>query len=319
MDQKLQSNTLVYLLPSVIVFVVLGALLVFQSRQIVAVTKKVDTLSVLLASTTDSLSKNTNELSQNVAVLGKQTNGLTDTIVSTKLNIDSVTTQIGDVKTQIGGVEKSVGYIYGDVGNLQKLAQADPMLLKKYSKVYFMNENYTPKHLVNISSHYIYSETRTEQFLTESLPFLNNLLESAKTAGVSLYVKSAYRSFAEQKTLKSAYKVTYGAGTANAFSADQGYSEHQLGTTVDFISSGQSGQLSGFDKTASYTWLTNNAYQYGFILSYPKGNNYYVYEPWHWRYVGVRLATHLHENNLHFYDMDQRDIDTYLVNLFDTK
>lgn len=319
MDQVFLRKVIIYLLPSTFVFVALGSLLILQSKQIFVITKKVNTLSTLLASTTDTLTKNTNELSQNIAIIGKQTVGLTDTLVSTKQNVDSVTTQIGDVKSQIGGVEKSVGYIYGDVGNLQKLAQADPMLLKKYSKVYFMNENYIPKHLSTISSEYTYNNDRTEQFLTESLPFLNNLLENAKTNGLPLYVKSAYRSFSEQKRLKSSYKITYGSGTANAFSAEQGYSEHQLGTTLDFISTGQSGQLVGFDKTASYTWLVANAYHYGFVISYPKGNTYYMYEPWHWRYVGVRLATHLHENNLHFYDMDQRDIDTYLVYLFDTK
>jgi D-alanyl-D-alanine carboxypeptidase len=143
------------------------------------------------------------------------------------------------------------------------------------------------------------------------------MLDQAKQDGVSLYVKSAYRSFAEQKSLKSTYSVTYGAGTANTFSADQGYSEHQLGTTLDVISSGQGGKLDGFDKTKAYTWMQENAYKYGFVLSYPKGNKYYTYEPWHWRYVGTKLAAYLHVTNKQFYDLDQREIDAYLVNFFD--
>ena len=84
-----------------------------------------------------------------------------------------------------------------------------------------------------------------------------------------------------------------------------------------FISTGQGGNLNGFDKTTAYTWLQGNAYRYGFIVSYPKANGYYIYEPWHWRFVGIRLATYLHNNNKNFYDLDQREIDTYLVNTFD--
>lgn len=77
---------------------------------------------------------------------------------------------------------------------------------------------------------------------------MEDLLEDAKDDDAELYVKSAYRSFEEQSALKSAYSVTYGAGMANQFSADQGYSEHQLGTTVDFITKGLGGKLEGFEK-----------------------------------------------------------------------
>jgi LAS superfamily LD-carboxypeptidase LdcB len=61
----------------------------------------------------------------------------------------------------------------------------------------------------------------------------------------------------------------------------------------------------------------NNAYRFGFVLSYPKGNAYYIYEPWHFRFVGVKLATYLHDRGLHFYDIDQKEIDQYLVSIFD--
>jgi hypothetical protein len=51
-------------------------------------------------------------------------------------------------------------------------------------------------------------------------------------------------------------------------------------------------------------------------MSYPKDNPFYVYEPWHFRYVGIKLATDLANQGKHFYDLDQRTIDEYLVNLF---
>lgn len=180
-----------------------------------------------------------------------------------------------------------------------------------------MNENYVPAHLSGIPNEYLYNEATPQQFLTEAWPFLKKLSDRAKADGVTLYVKSAYRSFGEQQSLKSSYTVVYGAGTSNSFSADQGYSEHQLGTTIDFITTGLGGQLDGFDTTASYRWLLSNAYRFGFVLSYPKGNGYYVYEPWHWRFVGIKLATYLHENALNFYAVDQRAIDAYLINIFD--
>jgi hypothetical protein len=53
------------------------------------------------------------------------------------------------------------------------------------------------------------------------------------------------------------------------------------------------------------------------VLSYPKNNKYYIYEPWHWRYVGVSLATWLHDNGKYLYDVDQREIDEYLLTIFD--
>ena len=310
MENKQNRSFLWSIIPAGVAFLILGSFLVYQFVQISRLTKSVASLSTELSSTTSLLLQNTKELSQNITDLRGQTVGLSNTLSSTQQNIDAV-------QTQVGGVAQTVSSISGAVGTLQKLAQIDPELLKKYSKVYFLNENYTPAHLTLIPNDYLYSSSRSEQFLSEAWPFLKALFDSAKTSGVTLYVESAYRSFAEQQSLKSLYTVTYGAGTANSFSADQGYSEHQLGTTLDFITTGLGGQLEGFDKTAAYQWLLANAYRFGFELSYPKGNNYYIYEPWHFRFVGVKLATYLHDNKINFYDMDQRDIDAYLVNLFD--
>jgi len=294
-----------------VALVVLLAFSVYAVVRISLLSAKISLIGMELASTTAQLSENTDFLSQNITDLKTQTVGISNTLSSAQQNIDAV-------KTQVGGVEQTVGSISGTVGNLQKLSQIDPELLKKYSKVYFMNENYVPAHLSQIPKNYLYSELRPEQFVSEALPHLNNLLDSAKAGGVTLYVKSAYRSFSQQEMLKSAYTVVYGAGTANSFSADQGYSEHQLGVTVDLITTGFDGQLDErFDRTQAYEWLQNNAHRFGFILSYPKGNDFYVYEPWHWRFVGVQLATLLHDSKLTFYSVDQREIDVYLVNLFD--
>lgn len=209
-----------------------------------------------------------------------------------------------------------VGELSGTVGTLTKLAETDPELLKKYSKVSFLNENYVPKGLVDIPGNYLLKSTKPLQVLSRVNAYLQQLEEDSMSKDLKLRVLSAYRSFGAQSSLKSSYKFTYGAG-ANQFSADQGYSEHQLGTTVDFTTLAVGETLSGFSKTPEYKWLVENAYKYGFVLSYPPNNAYYTYEPWHWRFVGVELATRLHEEKQYFYDLEQRQIDPYLVKIFD--
>ncbi|HUQ30398.1 MAG TPA: M15 family metallopeptidase [Candidatus Paceibacterota bacterium] len=218
---------------------------------------------------------------------------------------------------KLGDFENAFDSISGTVDTLQKLTTTDKELLAKYSKVFFLSDNYAPARLIEIPAAYNYSQTKTQQLVPDVIPFLTDMIDAAKDDGVELYVQSAYRSFNTQEALKGQYTVTYGAGSANSFSADQGYSEHQLGTAVDVITTGTGGRLDGFDKTAAYAWMLAHAYRYGFILSYPQGNQYYVFEPWHWRFVGRDLSTYLHKQKKNFYDMDQRQIDTYLPNIFD--
>jgi LAS superfamily LD-carboxypeptidase LdcB len=252
------------------------------------------------------------------STLASTTALLVGTIEETELALSAnLAEQKAHLETQLGSVTEQLGDVSGTVGTLEKLSKTDPELLAKYSKVFFLNENYAPERVVNIKPEYLYYEQNPETIHVAVGPRLEELLDEAKADGIELYVFSAYRSFDEQKALKGAYSVTYGAGTANTFSADQGYSEHQLGTTVDFITTGLNGQLQGFQNTAAYQWLLKNAHKYGFILSYPANNGYYIFEPWHWRYVGVKLATDLYEDGQNFYDLDQRDIDKYLVNIFD--
>lgn len=215
-----------------------------------------------------------------------------------------------------GTFTSQLSELSGTVGALQKLATIDPQLLTKYSKVYFLNENYSPAKLARISADFAFQPDRVYEIHGDVAPFLEDLLEESREEGLSLKIASAYRSFASQASLKSSYTVRYGSG-ANAFSADQGYSEHQLATTVDLTTPSVGGTFAGFDKTKEYEWLQENAWKHGFVLSYPKGNAYYQYEPWHWRFVGTELAERLHEDEEWFYDLDQRTIDGYLGGLFD--
>lgn len=215
-----------------------------------------------------------------------------------------------EIRSQLKNIDNTVG-------DLEKLSDLDPDLLKKYSKVYFLNEHYVPSDLDDIPDDFVYENREEQEIHGDVLPYLEDLFEDAEADGIDIKIASAYRSFGTQAGLKAQYNFIYGAGTANQFSADQGYSEHQLGTTVDFTTESIGGGLGGFDKTEAYKWLKSNAYKYGFIISYPESNSYYQYEPWHWRFVGRDLAKVLHKENIFFYDYEQRRIDEYLISIFD--
>ena len=255
-----------------------------------------------VASTTDTLAIEMDTASQTIASLTRERNDLME--------------RLTDEENKNEVFERQIRKLSGTVGQLDKLAKTDEELLQKYSKVYFLSEHFVPSRLKTIDSTYLATGRKEQYFHADALPFLEDLLESAKDDGIDLTIVSAYRSFETQAELKGAYVQTYGSG-ANTFSADQGYSEHQLGTAVDFSTPNLGGTLGGFGTTPAYTWLKENAHKYGFILSYPEGNDYYVYEPWHWRFVGIDLATDLHRDEASFYDLDQRTINEYLLTLFD--
>lgn len=203
-----------------------------------------------------------------------------------------------------------------NVEDLEKITLTDKELLQKYSKVYFLNEHYAPIDLEKIDTKWVYDDNKAYYIHEEVWPYLEKLLENAEDDGMDLQIISAFRSFDEQAQLKGAYTVQYGSG-ANTFSADQGYSEHQLGTTIDFTNSQVGSTFSGFAQTKEYQWLKDNAHKWGFVLSYPENNNYYQFEPWHWRFVGEKLADDLYDDEEYFYDLSQREIDEYIIYLFD--
>ena len=291
---KLITLAFIAIITAIIVFVWIGY------SHLNLINKQIANLENKLASSTEELNLN----------ISKNNKVLVDEINSQRQNI-------GTIESKLGIYQKEVGDFSTTVNNLQKLSKTDPELLAKYSKVFFLNENYAPARIIEIPNKYKYLDSKILKIQTDTWPFLQKMIDNASNVDIPIYVDSAYRSFNEQKALKSGYKVVYGAGTSNQFSADQGYSEHQLGTTVDLLTSGIDGNIDNFEGTKAYTWLNNNAYHFGFVLSYPKDNKFYVFEPWHWRFVGVKLATDLHNQNKTFYDMDQRDIDAYLVSIFD--
>ncbi|HAO64688.1 TPA: hypothetical protein DCQ44_01770 [Candidatus Taylorbacteria bacterium] len=268
-------------------------------------------LSLDVRSIKSELSVKTKDYDEKLAALQS------DFATSTK-NSGDLAQQLAMQQDKSNNLDQTLSDIASTVGTLEKLSKTDKELLQKYSKVYFLNENYVPLSLNEIDQQYLQDKSKTLEFHTNVLPFLTRMLDdAANNSSTVIQIASAYRSFGTQASLKSGYVVTFGSG-ANKFSAEQGYSEHQLGTAIDLSAPDTTTLLSTtFENTAAYNWLVNNAYKYGFILSYPKGNSYYQYEPWHWRFVGEKLAKYLHSNKKNFYDVDQRFIDGYLATIFD--
>ena len=136
--------------------------------------------------------------------------------------------------------------------------------------------------------------------------------KAAAADGVTVWMQSGYRSVKYQTSLyerKTKYYLDKGYDNATAKEKaaavvnPPGYSEHNCGLAADLNSPEHTGLDEGFEKTAAFHWLCEHAGDYGFILRYPKDaedKTEIIYEPWHWRYVGVENAAKINASGLCF-------------------
>jgi D-alanyl-D-alanine carboxypeptidase len=127
------------------------------------------------------------------------------------------------------------------------------------------------------------------------------LREAAEAAGNPIGVVAAYRSFQTQTELFDKRRAQEGYDAAVVKTARPGHSEHQLGTTLDFKTKGAPDVNKDWSRTPTGSWVTANAWRFGFVLSYPRlarGLTCYGYEPWHFRYVGRTVAAQVHDSRL---------------------
>ncbi|MFW5940730.1 MAG: D-alanyl-D-alanine carboxypeptidase family protein [Chloroflexota bacterium] len=186
----------------------------------------------------------------------------------------------------------------------------DSDLLTLVSRDYGLSREYEPGDLVPLSDYFpttvtLGYPTEVRQVLVEPLQAIINAMQAE---GLRPQIISGYRSYSAQTMALQKWLEQY-PDWADRLSAPPGHSEHQLGTTVDFGSPELAEMLDeafiqfhpAFDQTSEGEWLHENAYRYGFVLSYPEGayeRTGFYYEPWHFRYVGVELATQLHQEQL---------------------
>lgn len=195
----------------------------------------------------------------------------------------------------ITNVNSNLDYEY--YTNVQKadISKNNLILVNKYYK---LDNNYVPDNLVTIDTKYGYAQ----QLKKEAYDAFVKMADAANKEGLGLYIRSPYRSYNTQLGLYQNYVKQNGQKEADTYSARAGYSEHQTGLAVDVMAKANViADLGTFESTNEFTWMKNHCHEYGFILRYPKGKEYitgYIYEPWHYRYVGIEVANKIKELNI---------------------
>ncbi len=161
-----------------------------------------------------------------------------------------------------------------------------------------MEEGYEPE-LAELEKNYYVDE--------RILDAAKQMLADAEKEGLHVILCSAYRSVERQESLfnESMKKmINSGMSYVEAYQetsksiAVPGTSEHALGLALDLISNQYDELDEGQEDTEEAKWLAENCYKYGFILRYPPEKTVItgiIYEPWHYRYVGVEDATKITE------------------------
>lgn len=135
----------------------------------------------------------------------------------------------------------------------------------------------------------------------EAAAAMTNMYDAAVVAGVPFAVNTAYRSFNFQSELLDRYAAKEGLAAASRTVAKPGYSEHQTGLAADLYDTGANKLSQSFGSSPSGLWIAQHAYEFGFIISYPKGKESvtgYIWEPWHVRYVGIAVSAEMHEQGI---------------------
>ena len=169
------------------------------------------------------------------------------------------------------------------------------MIVNKHYKI---ENNYKPDNLVTVLSEHGYPNKIRADVYEE----FKKMYNAAKNDNVSIFIASPYRSYSDQNALYTYYVNTDGKQNADTYSARPGFSEHHTGLAMDLIPE-YGLDLDTFENSDGFKWMQENAYKYGFILRYPKDKEYitgYIYEPWHYRYVGINAATTIKNEGLTF-------------------
>lgn len=164
------------------------------------------------------------------------------------------------------------------------------------NKNHRLSPTYIPKDLEEVSNLYAYDQKYLRHEARESFETLS---KDALALGYHIVCVSAYRDYDYQKDLYQYYVDTKGLAYADKCSARPGHSEHQTGLSLDVMGSNMDYNL--FLHSVEFDWMSKNAHHYGFILRYPEGKEHitgFKYEPWHYRYVGKKLAKILYEEKL---------------------
>jgi D-alanyl-D-alanine carboxypeptidase len=167
--------------------------------------------------------------------------------------------------------------------------------------IYKLPADFAPRKLVDTSRAGLQKGYEVIPAVVDDLQAMH---EASIRDGAEIAVRWAYRSYAEQQGAFAFWVRQSGEEAALKASARPGHSEHQMGTAIDFRSADSLKPPWEYDDwatTAPGAWMRDNAWRFGFVLSYPKGGeaeSCYGYEPWHYRYVGRDVAQQIHASDL---------------------
>ncbi len=230
-----------------------------------------------------------------------------DKEIATKVKMDAVdTSKIGNGTTNLS-VSDQTGKMTSVQIHYEVLPLSKERSALKEEMVEIMNDCNDITVLIN-KTHYIPEEYVPEDLIKidavghtlrkEAADAYLKMLEQAQLDGHYFFVVSATRTKEYQQELYENY-VKEDSEKAFTYSALQRTSEHEIGLAIDISVDGSLDE--NLQDTTVGKWLAEHAHEYGYILRYPKDKSEetgYMYEPWHYRYVGVTLATKLKENNM---------------------
>ena len=192
---------------------------------------------------------------------------------------------------------------YSDVKRAQE-ADYIHVLVNKYR---YLEPSFIPTNLAIVNPNF----SKGTRLLVDVVRVnFEKMASDMKLEGLNIRLISAYRSFAYQKVLYDNYVLKENEKEADTYSARPGHSEHQTGLAIDLDNVRKN--YNDFDKTKEFEWMQLNAHKYGFILRYPKDKEHitgYIYEPWHYRYVGTKIAKIIHKENITFDEYYYQEIE----------
>lgn len=171
-----------------------------------------------------------------------------------------------------------------------------------YNKVFYIPDNLVPvewKYIID----WKWWSIKVRKILKENLERL--AVQFFEETDNNIVVVSGYREYLYQKWIKK-------GGCPGIFCAKAWYSEHQSGLAIDiYTASSKRNWANNNNLREYYIWLDENAYKYWFTNTYKKGIevDWYGAEPWHWRYIWIKLAKYLHENEITFAEFYNKKIE----------
>lgn len=165
------------------------------------------------------------------------------------------------------------------------------MLVNKYHE---LPKDFVVPNLEKISNAYSVSNSYLEH---ETRIAFETMAQDMEKENLHILANSSYRSYEDQEQTYQTYFDAYGQSYVNKYVARPGFTEHSTGLCLDV----KARDNNIFKESKESVWMMKNAYRYGFILRYPEGKESitgYNYEPWHFRYVGVEIATYIQNNDI---------------------